>query len=151
MRVRCRAMEKGKVVHDHCNAGCIACAKCERSCKFGAIIMTDNLPSIDREKCVGCLECARQCPTGAMQADFDKQKKAFIHAEKCIGCTLCKRECKFDAITGEVKEKHVVDRDKCTGCGLCLPKCRKDAIELCLEEPKAELFDLEKTDAAIGA
>ncbi len=130
VQVKCRALEKGKIVLNNCMAGCIGCGKCAKSCKFDAIIMNDNLPTIDREKCVGCLECARNCPTGAMQADFDRQEKAFIDEELCIGCTICKRHCKFDAISGELKEKHVVDTDKCTGCGLCVGKCPKKAIAL---------------------
>ena len=53
---------------------------------------------------------------------------AEINAELCVGCTMCKRNCKFDAITGEVKQKHVIDAEKCKGCGLCASKCPKKAI-----------------------
>ena len=130
VRVKCRALEKGKTVRDNCTAGCIACGKCEKSCKFDAIEMVGNLPQINRDKCVGCLECARNCPTGAMWAELSKQKAAKIDEEKCIGCTLCARACKFDAIEGVVKGTHKVDESKCTGCGQCMEKCRKEAISL---------------------
>lgn len=130
LRVKCRAMEKGKTVRDACKAGCIGCGLCAKKCKFGAITMENNLPVIDREKCAGCLECARHCPTGAMWGELNLQKKAVIDENACIGCTLCARECKFDAISGELKQAHRVDPEKCTGCGQCVLKCRKKAIEL---------------------
>lgn len=53
---------------------------------------------------------------------------AEIDPALCIGCTMCKRSCKFDAIVGEVKQKHTVDAEKCKGCGLCASKCPKKAI-----------------------
>lgn len=128
--LRCRAVEKGKAVRDACTKGCIACGKCERSCKFGAITMENNLPVVDMEKCVGCLECVRNCPTGAMTGDLSSRKHAVIDQSACVGCTLCAKQCKFDAITGALKEKHSVDAQKCVGCGLCAAKCPKKCITL---------------------
>ncbi|MDR1691814.1 MAG: 4Fe-4S binding protein, partial [Oscillospiraceae bacterium] len=32
------------------------------------------------------------------------------------------------AITGKVKEKHVIDQSKCIKCGACMEKCRFAAI-----------------------
>lgn len=128
--LRCRALEKGRAVRDVCTAGCIGCGKCERSCKFGAITLKDNLPVVDMEKCVGCLECVRNCPTGAMDGDLSKRKHAYINQDLCVGCTLCAKQCKFDAIAGALKEKHHVDAEKCVGCGLCAAKCPKKCIEL---------------------
>ncbi len=42
----------------------------------------------------------------------------------------CAKQCKFDAIEGELKEKHKVDADKCVGCHLCMEKCPKKAIKI---------------------
>lgn len=64
--VRCRATEKGKAVHDACLSGCIACGRCAKACPHDAIILNDNLPTIDYVKCVQCFECAKACPTGAI-------------------------------------------------------------------------------------
>lgn len=130
LRVKCRALEKGKTVREACKAGCIGCGLCAKNCKFGAITMVNNLPVIDRDKCGGCLECARHCPTGAMWGELNLQKKAFINPEHCIGCTLCTRSCKFGAIEGELKQVHRINPERCTGCGQCVEKCRKNAIEL---------------------
>ncbi len=49
--------------------------------------------------------------------------------EKCIGCTACSRICPAGAITGKVKEAHVIDEEKCIKCGLCVEKCKFEAID----------------------
>ena len=51
-----------------------------------------------------------------------------IDPEKCKGCGLCKKNCPVDAITGEVKQPHVIDEDKCIKCGTCISKCPFKAI-----------------------
>ena len=64
--LRCRATEKGKAVREACTSGCIACGRCAKVCPYDAIVMKDNLPTIDYEKCRQCRECAKACPTGAI-------------------------------------------------------------------------------------
>lgn len=48
--------------------------------------------------------------------------------DKCIGCTACARICPTNAISGAVKQTHVIDQDKCIKCGACLEKCKFSAI-----------------------
>ena len=48
--------------------------------------------------------------------------------DACTGCTLCARNCPADAITGNVKEQHVIDNEKCIKCGKCEENCRFKAI-----------------------
>lgn len=51
-----------------------------------------------------------------------------IDSAKCKGCTLCARNCPVKAISGTVKEAHVIDPQKCVKCGLCMTNCRFGAI-----------------------
>ena len=51
-----------------------------------------------------------------------------IDAEKCKGCTMCARKCPAGAITGTVKNPHVIDPAKCIKCGQCEATCKFGAI-----------------------
>ena len=66
----------------------------------------------------------KKCPAGSCKALTTYQ----IDANKCKGCTLCARNCPANAITGNVKEPHVIDTGKCIKCGVCIEKCRFDAV-----------------------
>jgi len=64
------------------------------------------------------------CPAGVCQALL----RYFITPEKCIGCTRCSKACPVNAISGKVKEVHVIDQDICIKCGACFDVCPVSAI-----------------------
>ena len=66
----------------------------------------------------------KRCPAGVCKDLLTYE----IDAEKCKGCTLCARNCPVGAITGVVKQPHVIDKSKCIKCGACMEKCRFGAI-----------------------
>ncbi|TAH67509.1 MAG: NADH-quinone oxidoreductase subunit NuoF [Anaerolineaceae bacterium] len=68
----------------------------------------------------------RKCPAGVCKALLSY----VIEADLCKGCTLCSRSCPSDAISGKVKEAHVIDQNKCIKCGVCKDKCRFGAISI---------------------
>jgi NADP-reducing hydrogenase subunit HndC len=66
----------------------------------------------------------KRCPAGVCK----DLMQINILPEKCVGCTACARVCPVGAISGKVKETHVVDHAKCIKCGACLEKCKFKAI-----------------------
>ena len=65
-----------------------------------------------------------RCPAGACKALTNYH----IDADKCKGCTLCARNCPVGAISGSVKQPHVIDTTKCIKCGVCMEKCKFGAV-----------------------
>ncbi len=51
-----------------------------------------------------------------------------IDADNCTGCGLCLKKCPAEAITGEMKQPHVLDAGKCIKCGICYDVCKFDAV-----------------------
>ena len=66
----------------------------------------------------------KKCPAGVCKNLLQYE----IIADKCKGCTLCARNCPANAITGTVKNPHVIDTAKCIKCGVCMNNCKFGAI-----------------------
>jgi len=71
------------------------------------------------------------CPAGVCRA-----LTAFEIMDDCDGCHLCFKVCPVDAISGVIKEMHVIDNDVCISCGACVEVCPTDSIRTF---PKHEL------------
>jgi NAD-dependent dihydropyrimidine dehydrogenase PreA subunit len=59
-----------------------------------------------------------------------------IVPELCDGCHACFKACPVDAITGTIKELHLIHHDACISCGACFDVCPTAAIRTF---PKVEL------------
>lgn len=66
----------------------------------------------------------KTCPAGVCKALM----KYEIVPAKCKGCTLCARNCPANAISGTVKQPHIINQDKCIKCGVCMKNCKFNAI-----------------------
>lgn len=66
----------------------------------------------------------KKCPAGVCKGLLSFS----IDPAKCKGCTLCARQCPAGAISGTVREPHVIDTAKCVKCGACMEKCKFGAI-----------------------
>jgi len=66
----------------------------------------------------------KKCPAGVCTA----MKKIVIKEDLCKGCTKCARICPVAAISGTVKNPHVIDQSKCIKCEACVSACPFKAI-----------------------
>ena len=66
----------------------------------------------------------KKCPAGVCKNLMQYK----IVEDKCKGCTLCARKCPVNAISGTVKNPHVIDPAKCIKCGVCISSCKFGAI-----------------------
>ena len=65
----------------------------------------------------------KKCPAGTCRKLFK-----LVITDACKGCTKCARNCPVNAITGTIKQKHVIDQAKCIKCGACIDNCPFHAI-----------------------
>ena len=65
----------------------------------------------------------KRCPAGACE-----KLANYEITDACKGCGLCARQFPVNAISGEVKKKHVIDVTKCIKCGACMAACPFKAI-----------------------
>ncbi len=65
----------------------------------------------------------KRCPAGVC-----KKLITYQITDACKGCTRCARTCPVEAISGAVRQKHVIDTKKCIKCGACLESCKFGAI-----------------------
>jgi len=68
-------------------------------------------------------------PTPVSIREFIGGKVAVMDGERCLDCGSCVDLCRFDAISGELKER-TVDPIACEGCGVCAWFCPEQAIAL---------------------
>ena len=67
IHVLCIATDLPKYkVKAHRTGACIACGKCAKACPQQAIVVENNVATIDYTKCINCGQCVSACPTKAI-------------------------------------------------------------------------------------
>ena len=67
----------------------------------------------------------RRCRAGVC-----KPLISFSINDNCSGCRACVTNCPADAISGDPKQRQVIDATKCIKCGTCRTVCKRDAVEV---------------------
>lgn len=70
--VACNSKAPGKETRLVCNVGCLGCGICAKNCPSEAIVVKNNLASIDASKCIGCGVCVSKCPKKIIQITNEK-------------------------------------------------------------------------------
>ena len=68
----------------------------------------------------------KKCPAGVCKSLITIE----IEKDRCKGCTACSKVCPVQAITGSVKQPHIIDSAKCVRCKMCIEKCKFGAIRV---------------------
>lgn len=106
--VDCVNKDKGAVARKACQSACIGCGKCEKTCKFGAITIENNLAYIDSEKCKACGMCVAECPTGAIHGtDAVMSVVEKLKAKKAADAAKAKEETAAKAAEAPVAQQEV--------------------------------------------
>ena len=75
VHVNCKNQDKGAQAMKVCSNSCIGCMKCEKTCKFDAIHVINNVAVIDYDKCKNCKMCSKACPKNAIEPIPTKEEK----------------------------------------------------------------------------
>ncbi|MCK9462124.1 MAG: SLBB domain-containing protein [Proteobacteria bacterium] len=67
----------------------------------------------------------KRCPAGVCKALI-----TYEITDACTGCMVCKKRCPEGVISGDKKQKHVIDAKKCIKCGICRDVCKFDAVRV---------------------
>jgi len=67
----------------------------------------------------------KHCPAGVCKALI-----TYSINENCVGCQTCIKVCPEVAITGEKKQRHVIDTARCVKCGACRSACKVEAVDI---------------------
>lgn len=68
----------------------------------------------------------KKCPAGVCVPLLRYE----ILADCCKGCGACIKTCPYNAISGKLKEVHIINQDICAKCGSCKTVCKFNAVQL---------------------
>ena len=105
--VNCSNKEKGPAVTKVCANSCIACGMCERTCKFDAIHVVNNVAVIDYDKCRNCTMCAKACPRNAIEPiPTPEEKEKFKAAQKAAAERKAAAETEYDQTAAKLWDEY---------------------------------------------
>ena len=135
--VSCINKDKGGVARKACSSACIGCGKCEKTCKFGAITIENNLAFIDSEKCKACGMCVAECPTGA------------IHCTAAVQTIVEKLKAKKAADAAKAKEEAAKKAAEALAAKKAAEEAAAKAAETVAQTVESTVKKVEETAAKV--
>lgn len=96
------SQERPQVICNCCTCACVILRGISEMNNPRALMKSNYRPEREGEKCTTCAKCVKSCPFGAhvyhaAHEDGEKDTVIFIE-ERCIGCGLCAYHCSKDAL-----------------------------------------------------
>ena len=109
---------------------CCFCEQCHDICPVSCIWMSDEFMIASYERMEQVVTDSGPRPPIELEEAPPPEAvlKYEVDESKCIGCTKCARICPVKAITGAVKQPHVIDKSLCEGWSACAEGCPEKAI-----------------------
>lgn len=134
---------------------CIGCKTCLDVCPNGALSLTPDGISIDRELCVGCGACASECPSTAMELlgkrwvlddlidEVEKDRAYFEKSEGGITVSGGEPSMQADFVAALLRECK--QRGLHTALDTC-GQCARETLDMLLPGADMVLYDLKEMD-----
>jgi ferredoxin len=135
--VSCINKDKGGVARKACASACIGCGKCQKTCKFDAITIENNLAYIDPEKCKACGMCVAECPTGA------------IHCTAAVQTIVEKLKAKKAADAAKAKEEAAKKAAEALAAKKAAEEAAAKAAETAAKAAETVVEKVEETAAKV--
>lgn len=134
---------------------CVACGKCQKACRFDAIIKSDKYYSVDDYACEGCGVCEIVCPVNAISLNkaiagnlqLYKNGDVFSTAQLKMGSGTSGKlvsEVKKQLIKESASEFAVIDGSPGIGCPVISSLSGVDMVLIVAEPSISGISDMER-------
>jgi NAD-dependent dihydropyrimidine dehydrogenase PreA subunit len=106
-----------------------------------AVVSSNWVVEVDRQRCTGCGKCEKACPVRAMgHEDYrdngEKRRRAVLEEDLCLGCGVCTARCDGDALTARSRPRRVYTPETMFDRYVAMAIERGKLADLLFEDPE---------------